>query len=98
MIKIYETFLLAVESGESRVSEKGILQILLDLKFIADILSGGRDFASSNPEQDSSRIVALKPSLRRKQPQVHLDCANAETIIRLINSFSQRLDPIDWAT
>ncbi|XP_009397026.2 conserved oligomeric Golgi complex subunit 1 [Musa acuminata AAA Group] len=98
VIKIYETFLLAVESGESRVSEKGILQILLDLKFIADILSGGRDFASSNPEQDSSRIVALKSSLRRKQPQVHLDCANAETIIRLINSFSQRLDPIDWAT
>ncbi|KAJ8499851.1 hypothetical protein OPV22_010403 [Ensete ventricosum] len=98
VIKIYETFLSAVESGESRVSEKGILQILLDLKFIADILSGGRDFASSNPEQDSSRIIALKPSLRRKQPQVHLDCANAETIIRLINSFSQRLDPIDWAT
>ncbi|URE01069.1 Vps51/Vps67 [Musa troglodytarum] len=96
-----ETLREAVKSGESHVSEKGILQILLDLKFIADVLSGGKDSTISSPElnatENSSRNVSLSP-LRRKHPYVQSDSANVEAVTRLINSFSLRLDPIDWAT
>ncbi|WOK99393.1 conserved oligomeric Golgi complex subunit 1 [Canna indica] len=96
----YERFLSAVESGESQVSEKGILQILLDLKFISDILSGGKNSMTpeSNAKEDSLRTVAIKPTSRWKQPQSQPDSVNMETVKRLINSFSQRMDPIDWAT
>lgn len=102
MVGIYESFLSAVKSGESHVSEKGILQILLDLKFIADVLSGGKDSTTSSPElnatENSSRNVSLSPSLRRKHPYIQSDSANVVAVTRLINSFSLRLDPIDWAT
>ncbi|CAL9751428.1 unnamed protein product [Musa acuminata subsp. burmannicoides] len=102
VVGIYESFFSAVKSGESHVSEKGILQILLDLKFIADVLSGGKDSTTSSPElnatENSSRNVSLSPSLRWKHPYVQSDSANVEAVTRLINSFSLRLDPIDWAT
>ncbi|KAJ8506581.1 hypothetical protein OPV22_007467 [Ensete ventricosum] len=102
VVDIYESFLSAVKSGESHVSEKGILQILLDLKFIADVLSGGKDSTTSNSEfnatENSSRKVSLSPSLRRKHLYVQSDSANVEAVTRLIKSFSLRLDPIDWAT
>ncbi|KAF2292045.1 hypothetical protein GH714_000308 [Hevea brasiliensis] len=40
LIEIYEDFLSSRDSHPSQVSEKGVLQILLDLKFAADVLSG----------------------------------------------------------
>ena len=40
MIEIYVDFL-DDEISATRVSEKGVLQVLLDLRFAADILSGG---------------------------------------------------------
>ncbi|XP_042424582.1 conserved oligomeric Golgi complex subunit 1-like [Zingiber officinale] len=102
MVEVYERFLSALENGEYQVSDKGILQILLDLKFIADVLSGGKDSTASDPEsnakEDSLKVKILKPASRWKQPQNKPDSANVETISKLINSFSQRLDPIDWAT
>ncbi|XP_042453294.1 conserved oligomeric Golgi complex subunit 1-like [Zingiber officinale] len=101
VVEIYERFLLAMENGEFQVSDKGILQILLDLKFIADILSGGKDSAvsgsESNAKEDSPKVKTLKPALRWKQTQNKPDCANVAAITKLINSFTKRLDPIDWA-
>ncbi|KAJ6768259.1 CONSERVED OLIGOMERIC GOLGI COMPLEX SUBUNIT 1 [Salix koriyanagi] len=40
VIEIYEDFLSSRESHQFQVSEKGVLQILLDLRFAADVLSG----------------------------------------------------------
>jgi conserved oligomeric Golgi complex subunit 1 len=102
VVGIYEKFVVSVKSGNSLVSEKGVLQILLDLRFIGDVLSGGKKSSSNTNEmqtkQDSSPITVTKTSYRRKQPQIQIDSAVIEPINKLINKLSQILDPIDWAT
>ncbi|KAL5221468.1 hypothetical protein ABZP36_026181 [Zizania latifolia] len=102
VIDIYETFLASIKSGSSLVSEKGVLQILLDLRFIGDVLSGGKSSSTKTTEtqrkQDSLPNTFAKTSFRIKQSQLQADSATVEPINKLINKFSQRLDPIDWAT
>ncbi|KAM3332938.1 hypothetical protein ACQJBY_028195 [Aegilops geniculata] len=97
VISIYEFFLASIESSNSQVSEKGVLQILLDLRFIGDILSGGKN-SSANPSETKIKQDNAKTTFRRKQSQFQADSATIEPINKLINKFSQRLDPIDWAT
>ncbi|AQL00064.1 Vps51/Vps67 family (components of vesicular transport) protein [Zea mays] len=84
VINIYENFLSSVESGNSPVSEKGILQILLDLRFIGDVLSGGTSSSTNTTEmqtkQDSLPSTISKTSFRRKQSQLHADSAVIEPI------------------
>ncbi|XP_011011107.1 PREDICTED: conserved oligomeric Golgi complex subunit 1-like [Populus euphratica] len=94
VIEIYEDFLSSSESHHSQVSEKGILQILLDLRFAADVLSGG----ACNINEEISRNPRVKIPFRRKREQSHKKSAFRERIDGLINCFSQRLDPIDWLT
>ncbi|XP_065876483.1 conserved oligomeric Golgi complex subunit 1 [Euphorbia lathyris] len=94
LIAIYEDFLSTRESHASQVSEKGVLQILLDLKFAADVLSGG----DSNITEDLSKGPKLKVSFRRKQEQNQTKSVLRERSDGLINRFSQKLDPIDWLT
>ncbi|KAJ4844214.1 Golgi transport complex subunit 1 [Turnera subulata] len=91
---IYEDFLSATESQGSRVSEKGVLQILLDLRFTADILSGGH----SNANEENFRSPKVKVPFRRKQDPIQAKSVHKERIDGLITRFSQRLDPIDWLT
>ncbi|KAJ6840008.1 conserved oligomeric Golgi complex subunit 1 [Iris pallida] len=97
VVGIYKNFLSTMEAPESGVSEKGILQILLDLRFTADILSGGKDFNSraseSNTKGESLKNTITRPPFRRK----HVP-AGAEPVMVLIQCLSQRIDPIDWAT
>ncbi|KAK3165612.1 hypothetical protein QOZ80_1AG0035460 [Eleusine coracana subsp. coracana] len=101
-ITIYENFVVSIESGNSLVSEKGVLQVLLDLRFIGDVLSGGKNSLSNTTEmqtkQDSSPSTITKTSFRRKQSQIQVDSAAIGPINKLISKLSQRLDPIDWAT
>lgn len=91
---IYKDFISSVEANGSQVSEKGVLQILLDLRFIADVLSGGE--CSTNEEL--SKISKSKFPFRRKQDQSQTKSAMTEHVDGLINRYSQRLDPIDWLT
>lgn len=97
VVGIYKNFLSTVEAPDSRVSEKGVLQIMLDIRFSADILSGGKDFnpnaSESNAKEEASRRN-LKSPFRRKQ----LQDASKDPVMGLIRRLSQRLDPIDWAT
>ncbi|XP_008796616.2 conserved oligomeric Golgi complex subunit 1-like [Phoenix dactylifera] len=101
VVAIYENFLSSTKGGEAQVSEKGALQILLDLRFIADILSGGKDSAYRNTEMNakekSSKIMTQRLPFRRKQPELQPGSANTELAMKMINKLSQRLDPIDWA-
>ncbi|KAJ3696099.1 hypothetical protein LUZ60_001476 [Juncus effusus] len=104
VVKIYENFFAKTESGKSRVSEKGLLQILLDLRFIGDVLSGSKnpksDGSESNPKSDQLSQVTTKSAFRRRQSH-HLQSESSPVIIpvtNLISKFSARLDPIDWAT
>ncbi|KAK1302101.1 hypothetical protein QJS10_CPB12g00198 [Acorus calamus] len=102
VVGVYENFHSTIEGRTPQVSEKGILQILLDLRFTMDILSGGRDSSLSSPDlnskEDLSRVPILKPPYRRKQPQNQADSVIRERVMGLIHGLSQRLDPIDWAT
>ncbi|KAJ6772485.1 CONSERVED OLIGOMERIC GOLGI COMPLEX SUBUNIT 1 [Salix koriyanagi] len=94
VIEIYEDFLSSRESHQSQVSEKGALQILLDLRFSADVLSGG----DCNINEEISRNPKVKVPFRRKQDQSQMKSVSRERVDGLINRFSQRLDPIDWLT
>ncbi|XP_028787170.1 conserved oligomeric Golgi complex subunit 1 [Neltuma alba] len=94
IIGIFEEFLFTKETSDLGLSEKGVLQVLLDVKFATDVLSGG----------DSSSIGELsgnqKPRLpvRRKQDQRLMTSIIRERCDQLLKHLSQRLDPIDWLT
>ncbi|KAG2719015.1 hypothetical protein I3760_03G246700 [Carya illinoinensis] len=94
VIDVYGDFLSTRRAGGSQLSEKGVLQILVDLRFAADILSGGE---SCMNEEFST---GLKPKLpfRRKQDQGQKKSVIRERVDGLVNRLSQRLDPIDWLT
>ncbi|KAF3439410.1 hypothetical protein FNV43_RR17688 [Rhamnella rubrinervis] len=90
VIGIYEDFL----SSREEVSEKGVLQVLLDLRFVADVLSGG----DANTSEELSRVPRLKSPFRRKHDQSQAKSVTRDHVDGLINRLSQRLDPIDWLT
>lgn len=99
---IYGNFISTIEARSPQVSEKGVLQILLDLRFTIDILSGGEKLSSSgtdsNVREEPIKNLLLKPPYRRKHVQNQPYSASGEQMMRLINTLSQKLDPIDWAT
>lgn len=95
VIGIYGDLLSNQEVLDTRVSEKGVLQILLDLRFSADILSGG----DSSGNGDVSRPPKVKTSYRKRQDKHQTKkSVSGERIDALINRLAQRLDPIDWLT
>ncbi|KAK8579338.1 hypothetical protein V6N12_069664 [Hibiscus sabdariffa] len=94
VISIYENFLSTREASGAQLSEKGTLQVLLDVRFAADVLSGG-DF---NINEELSRKPKSKSSFRRKQDQVQIKSVVRDSVNVLIHSLSQKLDPIDWLT
>ncbi|KAL1295071.1 hypothetical protein AAHE18_19G185100 [Arachis hypogaea] len=94
VIGIFEEFLSSQDSGAHQLSEKGVLQVLLDVKFATDILSGG----DSNVVGELHSNAKAKVSVRRKQDQSSKTSAIREHSDQLLNRLSQRLDPIDWLT
>ncbi|KAE9619267.1 hypothetical protein Lal_00046942 [Lupinus albus] len=94
VIGIFEDFLSKEEDGCQQVSEKGVLQLLLDVKFATDVLSGG----DLNAVGELSSNLKPKFHVRRKQDHSLPTSAIRERSDRLLNRLSQRLDPIDWLT
>ncbi|XWS58878.1 hypothetical protein CRYUN_Cryun08bG0072900 [Craigia yunnanensis] len=94
VISIYQNFLSNREACGAQVSEKGILQVLLDIRFAVDVLSGG-DF---NVNDELSRKPKSKSSFRRKRDQIQTKSVVRERVDGLIYCLSQKLDPIDWLT
>ncbi|XP_022720209.1 conserved oligomeric Golgi complex subunit 1-like isoform X2 [Durio zibethinus] len=94
VISIYENFLSTREACGAQVSEKGILQVLLDIRFAADVLSGG----DLNVNEELSRKPKSKSSFRRKLDQIQTKSVVRERVDGLISRLSQKLDPIDWLT
>ncbi|KAL3343726.1 hypothetical protein AABB24_027313 [Solanum stoloniferum] len=94
MIHIYGDFLSSQETQGSRVSEKGVLQVLLDLRFASDILSGG----DCSANEESLKMPKVKHPFRRKQDVQLNKSVSEERVNGLISSFAQGLDPIDWLT
>lgn len=91
---IYEDFLSAREANEPQISEKGVLQILLDLRFASDVLSAGD--TSTNVEIPKSTMN--RSAFRRKQGQQQAKSVNRGRIDGVISQLTQKLDPIDWLT
>lgn len=89
VVEVYESFFAIVEAPESHISEKGVLQIIFDLQFSADVLFGSKDVNS---------ISAAELISGRRKSMLPFESTAIESIPVLINRFSQRLDPIDWAT
>lgn len=84
VIGIYGDFISNEEVFHAKVSKEGVLQILLDLGFSVDILSGG-DFIG---REDVSRQDNSQTEKSISRDSVRTD--------GLINGLAQRLDPIDW--
>ncbi|KAM7280401.1 hypothetical protein ACFE04_007535 [Oxalis oulophora] len=93
VISIYKDYFLRRETDGSQVSDKGVLQVLLDLRFVDDVLSGG----DSNAKEELLRTSKTKFSYRQKHDQQPKSVIR-ERVDELISSLSQRLDPIDWLT
>ncbi|KAK9735872.1 hypothetical protein RND81_04G234100 [Saponaria officinalis] len=91
--KVIEIYSDLATNGKD-VSEKGVLQVLLDLRFAADILSG----CDSSTKEGLSNSTSIKSSFRRKQEKSRIKSVVREHIDDLINRFSHKLDPIDWQT
>ncbi|PRW61105.1 conserved oligomeric Golgi complex subunit 1 [Chlorella sorokiniana] len=64
------------------LSEKGVLQLLFDVRFLLDLLAGGRPPSNAADAKAGAPAVAAR---RREGAQLE-------------SSLSDRLDPIDWAT
>ncbi|KNA21568.1 hypothetical protein SOVF_041930 isoform B [Spinacia oleracea] len=77
-----------------QMSEKGVLQVLLDLRFASDVLSG----YDSTLNDGLLKSPSTKYSYKRKQDRSTSKSATRELVDELINRFSQKLDPIDWQT
>lgn len=104
VLNIYENFLPYPKDLGSQVSEKGLLQVLFDLHFVADVLSGGRDVPFNsvefkNNDKQHDRDLTSPASYRRKPTQsAASEAAWRKRVAALIQSLCQKLDPIDWAT
>lgn len=94
MIELYGKYISSGESAGAKVSDKGALQIMLDLKFSYDILSGGDSIVS----EQLPRGAKPKYSFRKKQEQKQAASVLKARLDELVNRLSQILDPIDWLT
>ncbi|XP_038889846.1 conserved oligomeric Golgi complex subunit 1 [Benincasa hispida] len=94
VIGIYGHFISSMEVGGPQVSEKGVLQVLLDIRFTADILCG----AHSNMSEELSKNPRAKYALRRKQDMSEEKSVVRDRVNALTDRLSKRLDPIDWQT
>lgn len=94
VIGIYEDFLSTEGLHKFQVSEKGVLQVLLDLRFAADILSGG----DSSGSEEVSKTLKVKSPYRRRQDTNQAKSVSRERVNGLVDRLTQRLDPIDWLT
>ncbi|KAF6176443.1 hypothetical protein GIB67_010080 [Kingdonia uniflora] len=94
VLAIYGDFISIVEGRQPQVTDRGVLQILLDLRFTVDVLSGG----DLKLNEDLPRNARSKLAIKHAQEQNQLNSANRKLFIGFLSSLSQRLDPIDWAT
>ncbi|OUZ99293.1 hypothetical protein BVC80_717g12 [Macleaya cordata] len=93
VVSMYDDFLSTLVAREPQVTERGILQILLDLRFTVDVLSGGDMNVNELLKTPKSKLP-----FKQNQVQNQENSVNRKRVLGLTSSLSQRLDPIDWAT
>jgi hypothetical protein len=98
VLTIYEKFMSHPSFMNSRVSEKGLLQLLFDLKFLADVLSGGKEVNLENVGGVGTENLAPLESTSSKQTAMKADIARKRWVNKLLDDLHNHIDPIDWAT
>lgn len=104
VLTIYEDFISELKVAKHRVSEKGLLQTLFDLRFLGDVLSGGQHLSSDlylKDEQILESIFSSSNLARIRQLMFQTDANLQERKqwhVSLQEKLSNFLDPIDWAT
>ena len=103
---MYEDFVSGLGATRGLVSEKGLLQLLFDVRFLGDVLAGGEhpypdlSLFSSDEVFLASTLSSANVALLRKllfqsnRTQQH----RKRRLISLKERLSSLLDPIDWAT
>lgn len=106
VLLVYDKFTTGVKDTRSRVSEKGLLQLLFDLRFIGDVLSGGERsypdpvvFAKEETHLSfilsSSNLAGVRELLFQGSGT---EQQRKKWRLSLQERLSNLLDPIDWAT
>lgn len=102
VLTVYEKFVSDPSFMNSRVSEKGLLQLLFDLKLLADVLSGGKEVSLENVDGEESENLVSSPLVNStkmmSQPALKTDAGHKKWTASLLGNLQNRLDPIDWAT
>jgi hypothetical protein len=102
VLSAYETFLSEPEAFSTRVSEKGLLQLLFDLRFVTDVLSGGQDVTLNKVDSgDKIKDVGLSRTMSTRVSAPQPDASSQALKNRaatLLSAVLSKLDPIDWAT
>mmetsp|Transcript_34672 Transcript_34672/g.87742 ORF Transcript_34672/g.87742 Transcript_34672/m.87742 type:complete len:1232 (-) Transcript_34672:139-3834(-) len=90
----------AAASLAGRLSEKGVLQLLVDVRYLRDVLAGGRPLnPRSTPPGASAGGGAPLPLVDPQDPTALAAMAERKRQgTGLEQQLQDRLDPIDWAT
>ena len=103
---MYEDFVSGLGASRGRVSEKGLLQVLFDVRFLGDALAGGEhpypDLGLFSSDEvflastlSSTNVAQLRKLLfHNHRSQKH----RKKRLVSLKEKLSSLLDPIDWAT
>jgi len=99
------------ESSGLKLSEKGVLQLLLDVRLLRDVLAGGRPldlWAASSSAGTPGLEAAVPQSSLLTAPLLQADLQDPAVMAAVVNrkrevsnleqQLQDRLDPIDWAT
>eukprot|EP00898_Chlorokybus_atmophyticus_P006294 jgi/Chlat1/6666/Chrsp49S06154 len=84
----------------THVSEKGVLQLLFDARFLSDILAGASDPATedSGGVADALLVDPKLAAIRRGRMPGDSTALRRSQWTALLESLQRCLDPIDWAT
>lgn len=93
VLTIYEKFMSHPSFMNSRVSEKGLLQLLFDLKSLADVLSGGQEVHLEKIE-----VVETANQASLSQTALKADIDRKRWVNKLLDGLHNHIDPIDWGT
>ncbi|KAJ7532479.1 hypothetical protein O6H91_13G005300 [Diphasiastrum complanatum] len=102
VLKGYEDLLSSSSLLEGRISEKGLLQLLFDVRFLVDVMSGGQGSVLDNSKLiDDNKFALSILTIKWDQQEIQgkvLTQGQEHRITNLLSNMSSRLDPIDWAT
>ncbi len=97
---VYDALVLNPSFMYLHVSEKGLLQLLFDLKLFVDVLLGGRDICLEVLDivENQKYLGSLLASVGGwKLLTAKSDPGHEKRVVSVLSKLQSCLDPIDWA-